>query len=370
VRGAGRCRLGTVAVVASLLAAAACASEPPAEGGGDLPITPRAIAAVALDHLPNNTTSRSAIFNDPKESRDIGITFRYGDDSDGSSLSVGVSPDVDQPVCDKILDGCVKRTVDGGTVVLKWQEEEPEEDPGYVSVTLHAADREVSVSWLPDEAITGDPRRQRLSIPVAAMEDLVRDTRLAPTTSQATLDAGERVDDWRGGEADQTQFVEAPATGNGLINGYLRTRDGGTVRDRRPSPLVKELGAGAVGGRFTTRRFGDDPSPVVDVLVASRPPDWFAGDPCETERFAGHCVIDPQGQYFAWIPGPADGSGQIWMFAWPAKDTFVAVRRSHVTVPEWEDAAKNVGDWNTVSLHLDSRNIGFMIDRDLEDDWH
>ncbi|MCD9198379.1 hypothetical protein [Aeromicrobium wangtongii] len=356
--------------MASLLPAAACGSGLAAErGGGDLPITPRAIAAVALDHVPGDTTSRRAIFDDPKETRDVGISFRYGSETDGSSLGVSVTPDVDRPVCDdELLDGCVKREVDDGTMVLKWQEEEPEEDPGFVSVTLHAADREVSVAWLPDEAITGDPRRQRLRIPVAAMEDLVQDERLRPTTSQATIDAGERVDDWLGGEPDPSQISETTATGNGLINGYLRTADGGTARDRRPSPLVRELGAGAVGGRFTTSRLGDDPSPTVDVLVAPGPPDWFADDPCDTERFAGHCVVDPQGHYFAWIPGPADGSGQIWMFTWRDEDTFVAVRKSHVTVPEYEGAAKLVGEWDLVFVHLDSRNIGFMIDRELLDD--
>src|ERR671910_836763 len=102
----------TTSAMACLLLAA-CGDETAADPGGDAPITQRAIAAVALEHLPDDTSRREATYTDEEEpSGALGADLRYGGDgeSDGSLLRVFIAPDSDFS-CedDEYRDGCEKR---------------------------------------------------------------------------------------------------------------------------------------------------------------------------------------------------------------------------------------------------------------------
>ena len=361
-------RRSLVAVLCGLVVVAACGTgSDTGAGADDVPMTQRAIAAVALEHLPDDTTSRTATAtsgdDDPQDS--LGADLRYS--RDGGLLRVVVSsPDEKDPCPDEVLDGCVEREVDGGTLVLTWQEEEPEEDPGQVSVLLRRRDATISTSWSGD-VITGDPREQDLTISVAAMEDVVQDQRLGLTTSQATIDEGASLDDWDGGEPDPAANDRVPSTGDSLISAYWSARGGyGAFGDRQASPLTAELGAGAVGGRFSAQENTPRPARTIDVLAAPRPPDWLADDPCATERFAGRCVAESRGRYFAWVPGSADAGGEVWMFAIRADD-FVAVRTSGFRVPDDEEAARVKADWYAVDSFLLRDTVGVETDREMLD---
>lgn len=366
---------GPLAIVLSgLVLVTACGTGADTDAGtGDVPITQRAIAAVALDHLPDDTTSRSATSTtegeDGSPKGSLGADLRYGGDgeTEGDLARVFVSPEVEKDDCpDEIQDGCVEREVEAGTLVLRWQEEEPEEDPGYVAVSLRRDDATISASWSGD-VITGDPREQDLRISISSMEDLVQDERLGLTTSQATIDAGEALDDWDGGEPDPAAHDRVPSTDDALISAFWSARGGyGAFGDRQPSPLKDELGAGAVGGRFSAEKDTDEPAQTIDVLAAPQPPEWLADDPCATERFAGHCVAESKGRYFAWVPGAADAGGEVWMFA--IRDgEFVAVHSSGFTVPDDEEAARVQADWYFVDSFLLSDTVGLETDRELLD---
>jgi hypothetical protein len=363
-------RHSLVVVLAGLALIAACGSGADTGSPGDVPITQRAIAAVALDHVPDDTTSRGASSTTDDDAKgSVGADLRYGgdDETQGDLLSVRVSPATEKKPCpDEVLDGCVERQVDGGTLVLTWQEEEPEEDPGQVTVSLRRADATISAGWSGD-VITGDPRKQDLTISVAAMEDLVQDERLGLTTSQATIDEGKALDDWDGGEPDPDADERVPSTDDSLISAYWSARGGyGAFGDRQPSPLKDELGAGAVGARFSAEKDTDAPARTIDVLAAPRPPDWLADDPCATERFAGHCVAESKDRYFAWVPGAADAGGEVWMFA-IRQGAFVAVRTSGFAVPQDEDAARVQSDWYFVDSFLLRDTVGLETDREMLD---
>lgn len=188
-------------VLAGLVLTTACGTDAGTGPSGDVPITARAVAAVAFDHVPDDTTSRTATTTrgDAEPKGTIGADLRYGGDgeSDGDLLRISVAPTTDDDRCAEklLLDGCVEQQVDGGSLVTSWQEEEPEEDPGYVAVSLRRDDATVSVRWSGD-VITGDPREQDLRIAVEAMTDLVQDERLGLTTSQTAIDDGEALDGW------------------------------------------------------------------------------------------------------------------------------------------------------------------------------
>lgn len=164
---------------------------------GDVPITRRAIAATALEHAPDDTTSRGALFilRSDNPSGTIGVELGYR----GWSLEVKVSPGSGPAdICRKYdHDGCDSDDVDGGVLTLWWQEIVPEADPGRVSVAMQRPDETVTVS-LAGEKIEGDPRKQDLPISIDAMEDIARDARISLTTGHKVVDAGAALDGWHG----------------------------------------------------------------------------------------------------------------------------------------------------------------------------
>lgn len=357
--------------MAGLLVVAACGSGSGAATTGTIPITQRAIAAIALSHLPTDTTSREATYTDNHDpSGALGADLRYGDDgeSDGGLLRVFITPKVSRKPCEaEHLDGCATRTVKGGKLILSWAKEEPEEDPGFVNVTMVRNGQEIQVSWSGD-TIKGDPRTQHLRMSIKQLEAIAQDRRLGLTTSRAAINAGKVLKKWKGGEPDPTAYDRVPSTDASLINSYWSAHGGyGAFHDRGTSPLKRDLGAGAVGGRFTAERDPDMPAQTVDVLASPQAPSWLAADPCTSKRFAGHCTRYAGklgSRYFAWVPGPSSKGGEVWMFA-QRKDEFVAVHKSGFVVPEKGSDAKAESDWYFVDSYLDNHTLGMHTDKEM-----
>ena len=178
---------------------AACGTESAAtDEPADVPITSRAVAAVALEYVPEDTTRREATYTEPGKGREtVGADLRYHGDGeyDGDLVSVVVSSDLPEEFCEPGDGRCVQREVDGGTLYLLWDEVVPEEDPGVVSVAMVRGDEMVLVGYGGVE-IVGDPREQELPVPVETMERLAQDERLSLTTTQDVVDAGKAVTDW------------------------------------------------------------------------------------------------------------------------------------------------------------------------------
>jgi len=359
-------------VFAALLAMAACGHGSDAKKRGDVPITQRAIAAVALQHLPTDTTSRQATYTDDHDPKGaLGADLRYGGggESDGGLLRVFISPKVPKNPCANV-DGCEQSSVDGHKLVLAWEEEVPEEDPGYVNVTVVRGNQAISVLWSGD-TIKGDPRKQHLAISIKQMEEVARDARLGLTTSQAAIDAGKALKEWKGGEPDPAAYDRVPSTDIALINGYWSSHGGyGAFHDRRSSPLKQEFGTGAIGGRFSAdAEPPDSAARTIDVLAAPHGPAWLADHPCATKRFAGHCTtyggkLGPR--YFAWVPGPASKGGEVWMFG-QRKHEIVAVHTSGFDVPKDEESAQAAADWFFVDSYLNKDVLGLTTNKEMLD---
>lgn len=176
--------------------------------GERVPITARATAAIALEYLPTDTSSRRGADGDDLDSDQDGavVHLRYGgepgDDGSGDLVEVIVAEKSDHSdPCDDDgwSDGCAQLDSEDGTdLYLTWQEEEPEEDPGIVYV-IAQRDGELTTVMQAGEVITGDPREQDLAVSVDEMVELVQDERLRVRTSKETVEAGEKVTDWDGG---------------------------------------------------------------------------------------------------------------------------------------------------------------------------
>lgn len=175
----------------------ASASDP---GGGEEPITPRALAAVVAEHTGEpSAAGRAADLEELGDGLAAGVDLRYGDEGESGSflLSVGVGRGFDELAggCgawrDQGVSGCA-RTADG---LVAWEEAVPEEDPGVVYVFVSRGRTDVLL-FSSGPAITGDPRQLDLPVTVDDMLAIAADPRVDVTTSEAAAAAGRNLASW------------------------------------------------------------------------------------------------------------------------------------------------------------------------------
>ncbi|WP_406032377.1 hypothetical protein OG801_27870 [Nocardioides sp. NBC_00163] len=362
--------LAVVGVVGLLVGVSGCSGQAVDAGAGVDPgrITHRAVAAVALEHLPTDTSSRAASYTDestPPEQ--VSVDLRYGTDGeyDGDLVNVAVSaqPPEEVGACRSELG---QRCVDLPTEVknaemqLRWTEEEPEEDPGVVGVVLLREGGEAASIGYAGPTITGDPRTLDMPISVEKLVAVVEDPRLRYQATSSTLALGEELDDWEGGEPDPTAYELVPNTDHGIAQAYVGGRGGyGYYKGVIRSPLREKFGPDAIGGRLLQRSspdFTGMPDADIDVLAAPSPPAWMTREPCSAPTLRKHCVTT-KGQrgplVFAWRPAQGDDAGWAWMISVREKEV-VAVRYQGPRMPAGYDDAAMLTEWYQ-GEQLDSR---------------
>lgn len=173
----------------------------------EVPATNRAMAAMILDRIPREYTSKGdnwALRDYPKGS--IGAIVNF--DSDVLALSAVATPDLEQferyacgtKAAKESYDGCRQERVDDGSMLrTSWDLVTPEEDPGLVTFSVRRDDQVVRLTVSgPD--ITGDPAKTgELPLDVDTFVDLVTDPAFGLRTSQRYVDQGEAFDSWGGG---------------------------------------------------------------------------------------------------------------------------------------------------------------------------
>lgn len=182
-----RSRVAALPVVLLLAAGlASCGDEDSGEGATSHgPVTSAAIADIVADHVDAEPREvEVGVGEDQRAESVASATLLYGEERGGHTVAVAVFEMADDTSADAFLcesddsaDGCERIEGPGGPVLLSWQEEEPEEDPGIILVSQLRGTEVVSVYFAGDE-ITGDPRDQRLPVSVDTMIDIVRDGRL------------------------------------------------------------------------------------------------------------------------------------------------------------------------------------------------
>lgn len=196
-----------------LVLLAGCGDEGPtgaSDPAGTEPITPRAIAAIALDHLPPDPKKAELVVYysdvpgpDDAEIREaagdpVEIAIRYGSDYGGDRVSVAVGAPRDGGPCGgSQADQCAVIEADGATAYLTWVEEEPEEDPGVVQVLSRRDGVDVLARYTGD-AITGDPRDLDLGVTVEQLVEVATDPRISTSTTSEAVEAGNDLAVWRG----------------------------------------------------------------------------------------------------------------------------------------------------------------------------
>jgi hypothetical protein len=199
MRGSG------AAFLAGTLLLAGCAEVPDVgeqAPGGDVPVTARALAVVAAEHVGEPASAASNEWGRVQayaDGRATGVDLRYGTEGedDGALVSVTVGTGFERDVASCRATGWEPSGCEdfGGKGLLLWEEAAPEEDPGGVTVVMPKDEATVVVSYSGPE-ITEDPRRMDLPVEVGTLLDLATDPRVDVTTSQAAVDAGGTIDFW------------------------------------------------------------------------------------------------------------------------------------------------------------------------------
>ncbi|MFJ9390124.1 hypothetical protein ACIRON_14965 [Nocardioides sp. NPDC101246] len=351
-------KAAVVGVVVAIGLVSGCSSEAVDTGGAPGPITHRAVAAVALEHLPTETSSRAASYTDestPPEQ--VSVDLRYGADGeyDGDLVTVAVSAQpLEEDACrGELGQHCVDlpTEVKSAEMQLRWTEEEPEEDPGGVGVVLVREGGETASIGYSGPTITGDPRKLDMPISVERLVAVVEDPRLRYQATSSTLALGEELEDWEGGEPDPDAYELVRNTDHGIAQAYVGGRGGygyyqGVIR----SPLRERFGPEAIGGRLLQRSspgFTGMPDADIDVLAAPSPPAWMTREPCSAPTLRRHCVTTKGKRgplVFAWQPAKGDDVGWAWMISMREKEV-VAVRYQGPRMPAAYDDAAMLTEW-------------------------
>lgn len=345
--------LGAFAVVGAVLVSA-CSGEAVDASGDPGRITHRAVAAVALEHLPTDTSSRAASYTDESTpSEQVSVDLRYGADGeyDGDLVSVAVSaqPPAEGTCRRELGQHCVDlpTEVKYAEMQLRWTEEEPEEDPGTVGIVMVRDGGETASIGYSGPTITGDPRTLDLPISVEKLVAVVEDPRLRYQATSSTLALGEELDDWEGGEPDPEAYELVRNTDHGIAQAYVGGRGGygdyeGVIR----SPLREQFGDKAIGGRLLRRADGVAGAEI-DVIAAPSPPAWMTREPCSAPTLRRRCVTTEGTRgplVFAWQPANDTDVGWAWMISL-RKDEVVAVRYRGQPMPKAFDDAAFLTEW-------------------------
>lgn len=307
-------------------------------------LTSRAVAAVMLDHLPDGTTRREATYVDETSPAGmVGADFRYGGDgeSDGDLVRVTVDRQTMTPCQDgKTSNDAPCAELDGG-VLLSWDLEEPEEDPGIVLLRRQNDAGELVAVLLAGPIITEDPRKQELSPSVDELADLVRDPRLRLTPTAETLAAGEKVAKWKDGERDRSLFERVPNTDATIAVGWADVYgfpDEWDYMGPTPADVKVALGDGTIGGRVAVTKAYEPVGPgTVDVLAAPQVSDWLE-DGC-LPGFRCHRIEDFR---LVWRPASGADPGEAYVVHVNEDGSVSAM---HVVGPRLSEKPRKAGEW-------------------------
>lgn len=361
---------GPVTVLAMLVLLTGCGTSQQhtlVAGSERVPITQRAIAAIMLTHLPEDTTTREAQYTDKSNpAGQIGAELRYrgGDGEDGDLVRATVTPGASGYSCEPSRCVELATEVKGATLQLRWAVGDPEQEPGVFGVLLQRPD-EFTYVYQGGPLVTGDPRDLDMSVTVDDMVAVAEDPWLRLQTSTKAIEAGNELEDWRGGEPPSPRRLWVPQTGQGLILQFVN--GAGTPdawHDFEVSPYQDDFGPGTISGRVRRDATNETGAETVDILVSRQPPPWLRGNRCRGATYPGGCeVIDHRtfGRYVRlWTPTAAGEEGEVWTVQARSMET-VAARFSGGS--EVREKPTRWGDLYDSGVYFDpSRAWGFLAD--------
>lgn len=192
----------SLCALALVLALAGCTGSAQEDTGPEVTLTPRIAAAITLDVLDDRAAESSGTTGEG-DAVEASMRFRGTKGYEGDLLTVEVRPSEEgeaaENPCTEEFDGCVQLSKEQSTRLwLIWQLEEPEEDPGMVSL-LRVRGGETSRIALYGPVVTDDPRTalagDRFAVP--SLLTVLEDPRLDLVTTEDAIELGERLEGWK-----------------------------------------------------------------------------------------------------------------------------------------------------------------------------
>lgn len=330
-------------------------------------LTHRALAAVMLDHLPHDTTSRGASWRDEDTPHlKISTDFRYpaGANDDGDLVQVSVTPAEpdtnDTGQAQQVIDqsrtadcptgkqaaSCVVLANDAaGILLLTWWEQEPQEDPGGFRLS-HVRATETVEALSSGPTLRRDPREADLHVTVEMLRKVVTDPRIALAATPEVLSAGEDADSWKGGEPDPEAYDRVPQSGIGLTSAYLAVAENHELfREAVPSPHTSLLGPDAIGGRLLPSGEGRGDGVTIDILATAETTPSFPDNLCQiiaaVDCAASHVRVSANVSW--WLEVSADQKQAVMWVARLSPDRDSVLVRAEGPISDTEYAPFDLG---------------------------
>ncbi|MDO7867227.1 hypothetical protein [Nocardioides jiangxiensis] len=255
------------------------------------PATKKALAAVAVDDLGITPSSYgltpSWYYPAPLQ---VEVRWHPKGSHDAHRLTLDATADAPARGCPAGEDAprCATWRVKGGTAVLTWETEAPEEDPGLFHLAWQRGG-ELREAGYAGAAITGDPRAQAgLPVSVDDLLGVLTDSRFGVTSTRAMVHAD--LAKWPKDEAAGDVVRQTPQGMAARLNEQLGAPMSGQAAD------ASRYGAGAIG---VTLHYRDRDLTVVQVSVgAVKQPRCAAGWSCQPRKGEPAVVT-------GWRPGVA-----------------------------------------------------------------
>ena len=316
---------------------------------GRVDATPRALAAVVIEHVdpgtPRRTTGHWSDWNDPLA---IEAQVDYGVDPEGTENGSSHTVHVDVMRKRAFLEdrrwlrcrpgeergGCEDSTVDGARLVYRWSPGMEEEEGGSYAWTVVRQGEVVRVGYDESALFRRDPRELDLVIDPADLRAAALDPAMSLRTTPAFLAAGRELDNYEGVESPPEQPAIVPTTPQQLAAravDYLGRRPT-TIR---PSRLT-DFGPEAVGVHLEFPAGKGYDAFSLDVLTTVGRVPQIDPLPCRVQR-SGTAARD---SCFAWDPDSAatwtlasEGRpGRMWIIGAQDDDRFNRVESVGVLV--------------------------------------
>ena len=324
--------------LASLLAGCGEASQRPG-ADGKVDATPRALAAVVVDHLqgdPRRVRGHWSDWNDPLQ---IEAEVDYGEDPEGGGA--GETRTFRVTATDKKAysaeelrrwfrchaddaGGCEEEEVDGARMLYRWYPGAYEEEAGNFGWTVVRDDEVVTVLYEPSGYYKKDPRTLDLWFDPADLRAAALDPAMGLRTTTAAYDAGQALDGY-GGEDHAPEKPDVVATTPKQLAADVVDYLGMKPRKVSRSTL-DELGPDAVGAHLEfpgAKRY--DPF-TLDILTTVGRAEQISPLPCKVQRsrtaVRDKCFAWDADSAITWTLAEDGRPGVMWIYGAQDDDTF------------------------------------------------
>jgi hypothetical protein len=316
---------------------------------GRVDATPRALAAVVIEHVdpgtPRRTTGHWSDWNDPLA---IEAQVDYGVDPEGTENGSSHTVRVDVMKKRAFLEdrrwlrcrpgqergGCEESSVDGVRLVYRWSPGMEEEEGGSFAWTVVREDEVVQVGYDESALFDRDPRELDLVIEPSDLREAALDPAMSLRTTTAFAAAGRELDNYEGVESPPEKPAIVPTTPRQLA---ARTLDylGLEPTSVRRSRLT-DFGPDAVGVHLEFPAGKGYDAFSLDVLTTVGRVPQIDPLPCRVQRSRtaarDSCFAWDADSAATWTLASVGRPGRMWIIGAQDDDRFNRVESVGVLV--------------------------------------